>query len=445
MRYRIGRAGAHSSAMLFACVLTFSDARPGVAADAPATPLAPTPAPLVAIDGALSLQLAEQLVAARNRDVQAARRAVEAAEAGTLAAAARPNATLSLNTSYISLPSSLGGSSTRGNVTDSILRIDQPFERGGKRELRRSVARTALDAAKRDLDDAIRQQLRALRWAYYDLKLAEERLRVARESAAALAQTLDKARLRLKSGDIASADLARIQVDALRAQNDAQAAEVEVLRAQTALAVLIAAEPRAPDLHARDAWPAVTEPPTLDDVDLLIEGRPDVAAASARLESAAEARKLAESLQTRDVTLGAQFERDNQLGANYLGVGVAVPLFTGYRFQGEIRRAYAEWGGAIDALERAKALARAEVALSLTDLRDKTLRVRRYLEEALPSARRAAAAAEFAYSKGAAGVLELLDARRQLRAVELEAVTLQADFAKARAALAAALNRNPGP
>ena len=438
-RWVRGRA----SAAVIAGAALLPASTPGWAADVALTKVAPTPAAPIPIEGALSLELAEQLLVQRNREVQAARRAIEVAEAGTLAAAARPNATVSLNTSYINLPKSLGGADPRTNAGDTILRIDQPFERGGKRELRRSVAKSALDAARLDLDDTQRQQLRALRQGYYDLKLAEERLRVARESAAALAQTLDKARLRLKSGDIASSDLARIQVDALRAQNDAQAARVDLLRAQTALALLIAVEPRAADLRAADPWPVVTEVPSLADLESVIEARPDVAAASARLEAAAEARKLAESLQTRDVTLGAQFERDNQLSANYLGVGVAIPLFTGYRFQGEIRRAYSDWGSAIDLHERIKSSARAEVTFALTDLQDKTLRVRRYLDEALPSARRAAAAAEFAYSKGAASVLELLDARRQLRAVELEAVTLQADFAKARATLAAALNRNP--
>ena len=412
-----------------------------LAADASLTAIAPSPAAPVPIEGALSLQLAEQLLVQRNREVQAARRAIEVAEAGTLAATARPNPTLSLNTSYLNLPKGLGGVEPYANSTYSVLRIDQPFERGGKRELRRSVASSALEAAKLDLDDMQRQQLRAVRQAYFDLKLAEERLRVAREVAASLAQTLDKARLRLKSGDIASSDLARIQVDALRAQNDAQAAQIDLLRAQTALALLIAVETRAADLRVADPWPLVTEVPSLAELEPMIEARPDVAAATARLNAAAEGRRLAESLQTRDVTLGAEFERDNQLGGNYFGLGVSIPLFTGYKFQGEIRKAYSDWGSAIDLLDRVKAAARAEVALALTDLQDKTLRVRRYLDDALPAARRAASASEFAYSKGAASVLELLDARRQLRAVELEAVSLQADYAKARAALAGALNR----
>jgi cobalt-zinc-cadmium efflux system outer membrane protein len=376
----------------------------------------------------------------RNRDVLVARRAVEVADAGTLAAAARPNPSLSLNSNFINFPKALGGGPNSSNA-GTILRLDQPFERGGKRELRRSVAKSSLDAARLDLDDMLRLQLVALRQSYFDLKLAEERLRVARESAAAMAQTYDKAKLRLKAGDIASSDLARIQVDALRAQNDAQAAEVDLFRAQTALARLIAAELKARELRTADPWPDASEVSVADNIDQLIESRPDVSAANARLDAAATGRKLAESLQTRDVTLGAELDADNTYGQLYFGLGVSIPLFTGYDFRGEIRKAYSDWGSAIDALERTRATARSEVKLVLTDLQDKAARAKRYRDEVLPAARKAASAAEFAYSKGAASVLELLDARRQLRAVEFEAISIQADYAKARAALAAALNK----
>ena len=46
--------------------------------------------------GALTLAQGEQLLRSRNRELQAARRAVEAAQANTLSAGARPNPTLSL-------------------------------------------------------------------------------------------------------------------------------------------------------------------------------------------------------------------------------------------------------------------------------------------------------------------------------------------------------------
>ena len=47
--------------------------------------------------------------------------------------------------------------------------------------------------------------------------------------------------------------------------------------------------------------------------------------------------------------------------------------------------------------------------------------------------------AEFAYSRGASGVLDLLDARRSLKSVELDEVQLRDDAAKAWARREAAL------
>lgn len=56
----------------------------------------------------------------------------------------------------------------------------------------------------------------------------------------------------------------------------------------------------------------------------------------------------------------------------------------------------------------------------------------------LAAAEKAAQGAEFAYSRGAIGVMDVLDARRQLTAIRLGAVTVQADYAKALAAWRAA-------
>jgi hypothetical protein len=49
----------------------------------------------------------------------------------------------------------------------------------------------------------------------------------------------------------------------------------------------------------------------------------------------------------------------------------------------------------------------------------------------LPAAESVAQSAEFAYTKGATGVLDLLDARRALRQTRVDAVDVQGNFAKA--------------
>jgi cobalt-zinc-cadmium efflux system outer membrane protein len=52
----------------------------------------------------------------------------------------------------------------------------------------------------------------------------------------------------------------------------------------------------------------------------------------------------------------------------------------------------------------------------------------------LAEAKKSSDSAEFAYKNGAIGVMDLLDARRTLRAIQLDAAAAQADYAKALAA-----------
>jgi outer membrane protein TolC len=61
------------------------------------------------------------------------------------------------------------------------------------------------------------------------------------------------------------------------------------------------------------------------------------------------------------------------------------------------------------------------------------LRRERIEREALPLAEKVAANADLAYRKGAGTVLELLDALRQLRALQLEALTARLDEDRADA------------
>ena len=51
----------------------------------------------------------------------------------------------------------------------------------------------------------------------------------------------------------------------------------------------------------------------------------------------------------------------------------------------------------------------------------------------LGEARRSAQAAEFAYANGALGIMDLLDARRNLMALQIESAQIRADHAKALA------------
>jgi cobalt-zinc-cadmium efflux system outer membrane protein len=388
--------------------------------------------------GQLHLADVDQLIQERNRTLLASRRAAAAAEAGVTMAGARPNPTVSLNTSGIN--ARLPGDHA---YLDTILRIDQPIERGGKRDLRVGVADALLAASRSDESDSLRQQRLLARAAYFDLKAAEARDRLSADSAALAHQVLAKAELRLKAGDLAPADVARIRTDTLRADSDASQATVDHQRAQQLLASLLAMESDATRLATADPWPRLGPlPANAGDID----SRPDVIAARHRVDAAEKAVDLARSQQVRDVTVGAQFERNNQdPGANLVGVGVSVPLFTGYDFRGEIRQSYVALDAARDDLERVKAAAAANVSQAAFEAERLSARARQLRDEALPAARRAAAAVQLAFSQGAASVLDVIDARRSLHAVEIDTANGLADAAKARAAWAAATNRQELP
>jgi cobalt-zinc-cadmium efflux system outer membrane protein len=379
----------------------------------------------------LTLAETEQLLASNNRELQAARRAVESAEAQKLIAAARPNASLSVNSSAIA----------SGVRPDTVFRIDQPFERGNKRALRLDAAAGLQRAAQDDSLDTLRQQLALGRGAYFDLKFAQERAEVLAQTAGLFARTLAAARRRLEAGDLAPADVAKVQVDYERSENDARAAQADVARAQIALAYLIGAEREAAELHAADAWPA-SQRAEAAAIEQAIEARPDVVAARERVAAAEKLRDLARAQRTRDVTIGAQYEHfPGNVPANSVGIGVAVPLFTGNDFSGDIQKAEVDRYAAIDALERARAVALNELRRAASDVDATADRLERFEASLLGAASRSADAAEFAFSRGAISVLEVLDARRTLRAVRLEALAAHNDHARALAAWRAALNR----
>ena len=385
----------------------------------------------------LTLAEAEALLARNNRELQAARRGVESAQAQVAIAGARPNATLSVNSTSINDANAIDGQK-RG--ADTIFRIDQPFERGDKRELRLDAAGRLQRASRDDFLDALRQQLAALQGAYYDLRQAQEKADTLAQNAQLFLDTLNAARRRLQAGDLSPADVAKVEVDYERAQNDARAAQADLGRTQIGLAYMIGDESEAAELRAVDPWPVIVHAdPAV--VDQAIESRPDVVAAQERVQAAEKLRDLARAQRNRDVTIGAQFERWIPGGGpptQAVGFGVSVPLFTGYDYSGDIQKAEVDRYAAIDALARARALAGADLRRAAGDLNAAADRVERFDKSLLGAANRSAEASEFAFQRGAISVLEVLDARRTLRAVRLEALAARSDYAKALAAWQAA-------
>ncbi len=402
----------------------------------------------------LSYSAASTLFSNNSRELLLAKRMLESAQAGAVIAAQKPNPVLSIGVSNFNLNRNQGNTNPNGGnglvdkTLNSSVQINQLLERGNKRELRMAAAENAIKASNYDLKDTRRQQTLSLAYAYYDLLLAQESEKIQMSNVALYESTLKAAELRLKAGDIANSDVARIRVDALRVKNDLRQAIANHQKAQANIAYLLGKENEASSIVATDQWPtmdaALSAAANIGEVNLAnkISQRPDILAAEARTQQAEENRRFANSLKTRDLNLGVQYQhfpgQGPAVGDNTIGAFVSIPLFTNYQYQGEVARSEVEFAAALEAKEQARATAIGEISRSRADLNAAIDKVQRFEQQMLGEAQKASDAAEFAYQHGAIGVTDLLDSRRVLRALQLESAAAHADYAKAYSAWQAA-------
>lgn len=394
----------------------------------------------------LTLETAQQLFQANNKELISARRMVQGAEADAITASQKPNPSLSVGVSSFNLNRSAGNRNQNGSnsladqTLNSSVQVSQWIERGDKRELRMASAKSAIKASNYDLKDAERQLLLSFNDAYYDLLLAQETEKILESNRSSYEKAIQAAELRLKVGDIAASDVSRMRVDLLKIENDIRQAKANREKAQANLAYMMGQENEAARLYAQDGWPTLSQTvTTMQDVD----ARPDVLAADARTKQAEENQRLANALKTRDVNIALQYQRfPGQMpgsDTNTIGAAITIPLFTNYEYQGEIAKAEVDLTSALEAKQQARAFAVSEISRARADLNAAVEKVNRFDTQILIEAQKAADAAEFAYSHGATGITDLLDARRVLRALQLDAATSHADYAKALAAWQAAI------
>jgi cobalt-zinc-cadmium efflux system outer membrane protein len=409
----------------------------------------------------LSLSAASALFRSNSRELLLSQRLLEGAEANSVVAAQKPNPVLSLGLASFNLnrnqanANPTGGSSLADKTLNSTIQLNQLFERGDKREIRIKAAEDAIQASNYDLKDMLRQQSMRLAYAYYDLTLAQESEKIQASNIALYEKTLQAAELRLKAGDIAFSDVARIRIDVLRAKNDWRQSIANHQKAQSNLAYLIGQEKNAASIVAIDQWTtsytAVSDADTgnAESVDNKIKQRADILAAEARIQQAEENRRFANALKTRNIDVGVQYQhfpgQGPAAGDNTVGAFVSIPLFTNYQYQGEVARAEVDFNAAEDAKQQTRAVAIGEISRARADLSAAMEKVQRFDEQMLSEAQKAASAAEFAYQQGAKGVTDLLDARRVLRALQLDAATAHADYAKAFAVWQAVTTTEENP
>lgn len=386
--------------------------------------------------GGGTLTLVQALQAARdNLEVALARGDVAAARGDVTAADHAPLPVLSAKLSQMDLQHGIGGGNlwSRKQI-DKGIGLDWTWERGGKRALRTASAQRALDAAQADLDEVTTQQLLATQAAFFDLLSAQDRMTQLLALDRDAVQLAGTAARRLRAGDLSAQDAARTEIEAEHAHADLLAAQLDRQRASLALGQLIGMTAMADRLRAQAGEAVMVPASPLADVSAALELRPDVRAARARVESARAALKGAQALKRADITIGASIDHYPGTSTRLVELRMQMPLQWSYDYQGEIARAQAQLTQAEVAQEKTERAAAVEMERLALEAQTAAQKLRHFNANILPRARKVAEAAELAYGKGGLPLTDLLDARRTLRGVLLEAIAARTDADKAAAA-----------
>ena len=394
----------------------------------------------------LTLAEAERLAANRNPDLLAARSDLAAADAQRVAAAQLPNPTLSYSTALIPTDGT-SASTDLGNgfydrSYDTIVAVNQLVEIGGKRGARKRSAAEGYAASESRLLDVERLLPAAVVRAYTAALVSRSAAALARESSESLGKTAALAALREEAGQISKADRLQVEIAAARFEADAVQAEAGVATATLALEAILGLPastslPLADSLEgiARDLAPL---PPPAED-DAAVAARPDVRAFESALRRAEADRDLQKAVRVPDPTFLAQYEREPPDKTNTVGFGVSFPLPVFNRNRAGLLAAEAAIAAARRDLALGQFRARRDIVSARAALSAAEIREERLAGEVLPKAEAVRETVSFAWERGAASLLELLEASRSANDARLAALSARADLAAARTDLLAAL------
>jgi len=367
----------------------------------------------------VSLDQAIQMALQHNHNLLAARTTVQQNEAQEVTANLRPNPTLFTDWEYLplvhptsSIPDYLHDS-TEGDLGLSYL-----FERGRKRQHRLKAAKDATAVTRSQVRDNERSLAFQVGQLFINVQLAQSTLDLALLDLKSFGSTVDIGEKQFKAGGISENDYLKIKLQLLQFQQDVQQAQLAKVQALSDLRQLLGYESVSGNYDVAGAFDYQPLSLALSDLQTkALDNRPDLTAAILGVTAADSQHELAKANGKVDVTASSNYSHVNAISALTFSVSVPLPIFD--RNQGEIARTQ----HVMTQAEQLQAAARGQV---MTDVRDAyealqtSDQVAQYYRSGyLDVAQRSRDISEYAYRRGAASLLDFLDAERSYRATQL--------------------------
>jgi outer membrane protein, heavy metal efflux system len=396
-------------------------ALPAIAApQQPPAPTAAVPAPPSQAPAArITIEEAIRLAIQHNHALQAARTTILQNQALETSANLRPNPTLSWDAQFLPFfqPSKFDADYI-DNQAQFDMGIGYTFERGKKRQHRLQAAKDQTTVTRSQVTDNERMLVANVSQQFVAVLLAESSLDFAQQDLDSFAKTVDISEARFKAGAMSEGDFLKIKLQLLQFQTDVSAAKLAKVQALAALRQFLGFE-SVPDVYDVDGqldYQAIQA--GLDDLKALaLRSRPDLAAAQQSVTAARSQQLLARANGKRDLGVSFNYSHvaDTNTGAFFFNI--QLPIFD--RNQGEIART----GFVINQAEQLASETSQQVVTDVVDayeaLRASEQIVQLYRSGYVDQAKQSRDISEYAFKRGAASLLDYLDAERTYRANQL--------------------------
>jgi cobalt-zinc-cadmium efflux system outer membrane protein len=392
----------------------------------------------------LTLADAKRTAFLHNWDLLSAKSGIDSATAQLIVTKEFPNPTLNYSTSTIGThhEATDEGNGIWHRSYDTVVAVSQLIEIAGKRHDRQAAARAGIRGAKARFYDARRTLDQGVTKAYVAALLAQYNVAILEESARFMKREADIGQSRFKAGDLSSSDLEQIQISAEQFELSETAAEATAAQARISVEVLMGIRHPAGEWVPADSLEQIDAVPPEAPHLAPDAARPDVLAAESDLRGGEFNLKLQRALRIPDPTFSLQYEHDpvppGPPTDDTFGFGISFPLPFWNLNGGNIKAAQAAIDQYQFALEKVRAVAASDVANAQVEYREAYDRWQRYKTTILPQSAQSRASISFAFEKGAATLVDLLEAERTDNAVRMADAQAMSDTASAVADVVAA-------
>jgi outer membrane protein, heavy metal efflux system len=372
--------------------------------------------PALAQEKLISKEDAVRIALAYNQSLRANRFNIDQSKANEVTAGLKPNPSLSLG--FDALPI-LQPQTIRFDTQIYSAGLSYTMERGGKREKRVVVAKDNTKIAAQTVTDNERTLKFQVLQAFINVLLAKSVLLLAKDDLANFSQEVELNHARLVAGDLAEGDYLKLSIQKLQFEQDVSTAVLGLVQARVTLRQLLGYQSVTDDFDVKGTLVHTKPSVTMADLEKkALESRPDLQAAHTGVALANDTVSLAFGNRARDWSWGGDysFQSPSQAGLG-LSFGIDLPIHD--RNQGEIARSQAAVRQSIETEASTKVGVQADVVNAYYGLQSDEEIVNLYESGYLKQASDSRDISTYAFQRGAATILDVLDAERSYRATQL--------------------------